>query len=117
MEEPQTKSEYQSIVSDLVDEFSQEIESGAARSVANHIIAAFRIQDGQPVILDAVEYEGGPIESLDTCLNPYSVLRLTDQDALPAETTCTGGGYNDPAAGRAAEVLTLDLQDEHRGRE
>ena len=103
---PDTKEKYDSIVSELADEFRVEIDNGAARSVAGHMIATFEIIDGTPTVLDAVEYEGGPLESIDECLDPYSVLQYSEAGPLPG-----AGGCRDVAAGRAAEALTLDLLD------
>lgn len=103
-----SQSEYGDIVTQLANEFRQEIKDGAARSVANHVIAGFEIHDSEPVVLHGVEYEGGPVEALDEALNPYDVLVWSNADNLPEEHS---GGYRDQAAGRAAEALTLDLQE------
>lgn len=110
MIEPNTTDEYDQIVNKLVEEFQEEIEDGAARSIANHMVAAFEIVDGKPTVLDAVEYEGAPVESIDECLNPYSVLQQSNPEPLPDRRD----GYRDQAAGRAAEALTVDMLEAFR---
>jgi len=71
-------TEYQQIVDDIATEFAGEISTGAHRSLANSLLPHVRMDDSTPVVLDFVEYEGGPVESINACLAPYDVLQYTD---------------------------------------
>ncbi|MDB9247486.1 hypothetical protein PN419_00495 [Halorubrum ezzemoulense] len=98
-----SKDEYDRIVAALADELAAEIDNGAARNVANHVIASFEIRDGVPLIGHSAEYEGGPIDTLDETLNPYDVLTYSEATLV--------SGVEPNVAAYAAQALTEDLYD------
>lgn len=101
--------EYYRVVEALAEEFTSEIERGETRSLANCLIAAFEVHDRKPVVLSALEFDGAPIESIDSCLNPYEVLLYSRADRLSSEEERSN--TRDVAAERAAEALAIDLRD------
>lgn len=102
-----TRQRYYEIVEQLYFEFQPTINDGFVQNVAEQVVAGFEIIDGSPVICSAIEYEGGPIDSIGSRLNPYDILHHTEIDRLPARS----GNEPESAAVRAQETLAFDLLD------
>lgn len=101
------RAEYLEIVETLVDEFPEEIEAGAARSVAVGVVGSLEIVGDEPAVAATASYEGAPVEAVESALNPYDILACSHQ---PARGTVTS---NDPVAARAIRTLAADLRTEH----
>ena len=79
----ESRDKYHDVVAALQAEFADEIACGGARSVANHLVADVELAENTPTILDAVEYEGASVESLDRCLCPMDVLQYSTATVDP----------------------------------
>ena len=95
------------MVEDLYNEFCVDINDGFARDVANQIVSGFEVINGSPIVYTTPEYEGGPVESVDSRLDPYDILVHTTVDKLPD----SADGQKECAATRAQEALAFDLLD------
>lgn len=73
------KAEYHRVVSALATEFDDEIADGVAKNVAGHLVASYTLTaEGDPIVRMSVEYEGGPVETLERALNPYEIMLYTN---------------------------------------
>jgi len=102
-----TRQRYCEIVEQLYFEFRPTINDGFAQNVAEQVIAGYEIVDGSPVVYSAIEYEGGPVDSLGSRLNPYDILHHTKIGRLPERSD----DEPESAAVRAQEALAFDLLD------
>jgi len=101
------RAEYLEIVEALVDEFPEEIEAGATRSLAIGVVGNQAVVGSEPVVAAAASYGGAPVTAVESALNPYDVLACSHRTA--------SGRFdaNDPVAARAIATLAADLRATH----
>lgn len=82
MSQPQSQQAYDSAIENLRKEFAREIGGGAANNVAQQLIASYDIIDGEPVVNERPEYEGGSVAAIDSPFYPFTVLQYSRADSL-----------------------------------
>jgi len=98
------RSEYNEVVEALVDEFTEEIEAGAARSLAIGVVGSLEMVENEPAVTAAASYEGAPVAAVESALNPYDILVCSHR---PSNGQF---GASDPVAARAVATLAADLR-------
>lgn len=101
------RSEYLEIVEGLVNEFAEEIEAGATRSLAMGVVGNLAVVGTEPAVASAASYEGGPVAAVESALNPYDILACSHRAARGRFDA------NDPVAARAIATLAADLRAIH----
>lgn len=98
------RAEYLEIVEALVDEFPEEIEAGATRSLAVGVVGSLAVVGTEPAVAAAASCEGAPVTAVESALNPYDVLACSHRPAK--------GRFDasDPVAARAIATLAADLR-------
>jgi len=106
------RSRYFEIVEALVDEFAEEIEAGATRSLAIGVVGNLALvgPPTEPTVTVAASYEGGPVGAVESALNPYDILACSHRTAK--------GRFDasDPVAARAIATLAIDLRATYDGQ-
>jgi phage tail sheath gpL-like len=98
------RSGYLEIVEGLVDEFAEEIEAGATRSLAIGVVGNLAVVGTEPAVAAAASYEGAPVAAVERALNPYDILACSHRAAKGQFDA------NDPVAARAIATLAADLR-------
>lgn len=112
MHEITSQDDYDEMVRGLTDELADEMADGEKiiESIAKQVIVGIRIKHGKPVVQQTAIYEGGALETLETCLRPTDVLTYTHTENL----TAPPAGQTPNIWEQAVDALTADLNRAYR---